>query len=83
MRVRVRVFGLLRAAVADPEGRLEITAPEGTDVAGLIALLATERSSSMFDARACLAVVDGARVPLSQVLEEGQEVGLYHTFSGG
>lgn len=81
MQLLVRVFGILMAAVDDPEGLLELEVPQGASVAEVIALLA-ERSP-LFDARSCLAVVDGAQVPFSHRLQEGQELHLHHTFSGG
>ena len=58
-----------------------MTLPDGTDVAGVIEAL--RETSPMLDPRACLATVGGAQVPLDRTLKDGEEVGLYPTFSGG
>ena len=58
-----------------------LTLPDGTDVAGVLAVF--RQTSSFFDPRTCLALIDGERVELEQVLEDGEEVHLYHLFSGG
>ena len=83
MRIRVRVYGLLQAAVDDPDGWLDVTVPGGTDIAGLVELLADRQASPLFDARACMATIDGVKVPLSRTLQHGDQVQLYHTFGGG
>jgi molybdopterin converting factor small subunit len=83
IRVLVQVHGLLRAAVRDPNGVLDLTLPEGTDVAGAIEALRERQASSLFDQRACMAVVNGAKVPLDRTLEDGEQLQLYHLFSGG
>ncbi len=81
MQIRVTLHGLLTAGMDDPDEPLDLRLPPGTDVAGLFAVLA-ERSP-MIDARACLAIVNGVKVPLNWPLHDGDEVGLYHLFSGG
>jgi len=81
MRVRVALHGWLKVGVDDPDGLIELTLPDGTDVAGVIEAL--RETSPMLDPRACLAMVGGAQVPLDRTLEDGEEVGLYPTFSGG
>jgi molybdopterin converting factor small subunit len=83
IRIRVRVYGLLQAAVGDPDGWLEVAAPEGADIAGLVELLCDRQASPLFDARACMATIDGVKVPLSRTLQDGDQVHLYHTFGGG
>jgi hypothetical protein len=74
---------LLTVAVDDPGGRLALTLPQGTDVAGAVEALREATGSSFFDVRACLATIDGARVGWHRVLADGDELHLYHTFSGG
>jgi molybdopterin converting factor small subunit len=37
----------------------------------------------MLDPQVCLATVGVAQVPLDRILKDGEEVGLYPTFSGG
>jgi sulfur carrier protein ThiS len=81
MRVRVKVYGLLIAAGEDPDRLIELSLPSGTAVAGAIEAL--QETSSLFDPRSCLAVIDGVRVPPDHVLRDGNEVHLYHVFSGG
>jgi molybdopterin converting factor small subunit len=81
MRVRVILHGWLKVGVNDPDGLIELTLPDGTDVAGVIEAL--RETSTMLDPRACLAIVGGAQVPLDRILKDGEEVGLYPTFSGG
>ena len=81
MRIRIKVFGLLVAAVDNPERFIDLSLPTGTDVAGAIDRLQT--TSSLFDPRSCLAVIDGVRVPQDHVLQDGDEVHLFHMFSGG
>jgi len=81
MRVRITAHGLLTAAVSDPDNTLELEVPEGTDIRGVIEILA-ERSP-LFDLRASLAVVDGVRVRLERPLKEGEQVHLHLLFGGG
>jgi len=81
MRIRVTLHGWLRIGVEAPDGLIELTLPDGTDVAGVIEAL--RETSPLLDPRACLVIVDGAQVPLDRTLKDGQEVGLYPTFSGG
>ena len=81
MRVRVTLHGWLKVGVDDPNGLIELTLPDGTDVAGVVEAL--RETLPMLDPRACLAIVGGAQVPLDRTLRSGEEVGLYATFSGG
>jgi sulfur carrier protein ThiS len=81
MLVRVQPHGLLSAAVDEPEGWIELTLPQGTDIAGAMEVLG--EISPLFDPRACLAIVEGAKVPPDRVLKHGDQVKLYHLFSGG
>ena len=81
MQIRVQLHGLLTAGLDDPDQPLELTLPEGTDVADVFEAL--HERSPMIDARACLALVNGVKVPLDWPLHDGDEVGLYHLFSGG
>jgi hypothetical protein len=80
-RIRVIAHGMLTATVHEPEGRIELPAPDGIDVRGVIEIL-SERSP-LFEVRACLAVIDGVRVPLDQLLQDGEEVNLSLLFGGG
>jgi molybdopterin converting factor small subunit len=81
IRVRITMYGLLTVAVRDPESVVDVELPVGSDVAGLIDTLA--ETSPMFDARSILAVANGVLVGHDHQLSEGEEIGLYHTFSGG
>ena len=81
MQIRVKMHGLLAIRVDDADGFVELTLPDGTDVAGVVEAL--RETSSFFDPRSCLAIIGGKRVPLNRVLEDGEEVHLYHLFSGG
>jgi hypothetical protein len=81
IRVRVKVYGLLIAVVDSPDRLLDLTLPNGTDVKGAVEAL--QETSSLFDPRSCLAVIDGVKVASSDVLNDGDEVHLYHVFSGG
>jgi sulfur carrier protein ThiS len=81
MQVQVKLHGLLVAGADSPDGWLEVTVPEGTDVAGVFEALG--EISPMFDSRACLTLVDKIKVPLDWVLSDGDELHLYHLFSGG
>ena len=81
MRVRVQAHGMLTIGIDDPSGVTGLLLPRAADVTHLIAVLS--RSSSFFDHRSCLAFIAGAKVPLSHVLQEGDEVHLYLPFGGG
>ena len=81
MQVRAKPHGLLTAGVNSPGGWLELDMADGSDVADLFEVLG-ERSPA-FDPRACLALVGGQKVPLDWPLNDGDEVYLYHLFSGG
>lgn len=81
MRVRVTLHGWFKIGVEDPDGLIELTLPDGTDVAGVIEALC--ETSPLLDPRACLAMVGGVTVPLDRTLKDGEEVRLYPTFSGG
>jgi len=82
MRIRVVAHGLLTVAVRDPGGAIDLTVPDGTDIQGVLELL--HGISPVFDPRATpVTVIDGAQVPLDQVLNDGEEVHLYPIFGGG
>jgi sulfur carrier protein ThiS len=81
MRVTVQVHALLTVAVDAPDGRIEVSVPEGTRIQGLIETL-SERSS-FFDPRSCMAVMEGAPVPMDRILQAGEELHLYPLFGGG
>jgi hypothetical protein len=81
MRVRVKLHGLFTVGVKDPDRRIELTLPDGTDVAGAIEAL--RETSPMLDPRSCLAMVGGERVLLDRTLKDGEEVCLYPIFGGG
>jgi hypothetical protein len=72
---------MLTLAVSDPGGLVEMTVPEGTDIHGVVVLLSAR--SPLFDPRALLAVMDHAQVPMSRVLQDGDEVHLYMVIGGG
>jgi hypothetical protein len=74
MRVRVILYGWLEVGVDAPDGLIELTSPEGTNIAGVIEAL--RETSPMLDPRACLVTVGGAQAPLDRTLKDGQEVGL-------
>lgn len=81
MHLRVKLHGLLVAGADNPDGIVELDLPGETNVAGLFQALA--ETSPLFDAQACLAIVNGVKVPLDWRLQDGDEVNLYHLFSGG
>jgi hypothetical protein len=69
------------AVVEDPDGQLKLDVPGGTGVVGVMELPA--EGAPLFDAKSCPAVVDGVQVPFILLLTEGEDLYLYHTFSGG
>jgi molybdopterin converting factor small subunit len=81
MRVRAKLHGLFTIGVGNPDGLIELTLPDGTDVAGVIEAL--RETSPMLDPRSCLIMVGGAKVPLDRILKDGEEVQIYPIFSGG
>jgi len=81
MWVRAKLHGMFKIGVKDPDGVVELTLPDGADVAGLAEAL--HETSPMLDSRACLVMIGGASVPLDRTLEDGEEVHLYPIFSGG
>ncbi len=81
MQVRVKLYGWLKVGVDDPDGLIELTLPDGTNVAEVIEIV--RETSPLLDPRACLTLVGGASVPLDQPLKDGEELHLYPTFSGG
>jgi len=72
---------LFTVGVSDPDGLIELTLPDGTDVAGVIEAL--RETSPMLDPRSCLPMVGGERVPLDRILKDGEEMYLYPIFGGG
>jgi hypothetical protein len=81
MRIWVTAHGLLTAAMSHPDNLLEVEVPDGTDIRGVVEILAAR--SPLFDPRSTLAVVDGVRVPLEQLLCDGEHVHLHLLFGGG
>jgi len=82
MRIRVVAHGLLTVAVQDPGGAVDLTVPDGSDIQHVLWIL--HDRSPVFDPRATpIAVIDGAQVPLDQVLHDGEAVHLYPIFGGG
>ncbi len=81
MRVRAKLHGMFRVGVDDPDGLVELTLPDETDVAGMIEIV--RETSPMLDPWACLVMINGATVPLDRALQDGDEVLLYPIFSGG
>jgi hypothetical protein len=81
MRVPVKVYGLLIAAVHNLDRLVELSLPDGTGDAGAIEAL--HDTSSLRDPRSCLAVIEGGKVPPAHVRRDGDQVHLCHLFSGG
>ncbi len=81
VRVRVKLHGLFTIGVGNPDGLIELTVPDGTDVSRVIEAL--RETSPMLDPRSCLVIVGGARVLLDQTLQDDEGVCLYSLFSGG
>lgn len=81
MHIQVFVHDMLTLAVSDPDGHVELAVPEGTDIHGVVVLLSAR--SPLFDPRALLAVIDHVQVPMSQVLQDGDQVHLYMVIGGG
>lgn len=81
MQLQVQLHGLLTAGFGASGGRVELTLPEGADVASVIETLS--ETTPMFDPRSIMAVLGGTQVPLEYVLHDGNELHLYHLFSGG
>ncbi len=81
MRVRAKLHAIFKIGVKDPDGIVELTLPDGTNVAGLIE--APRETSPTLDPKACLVIIGGATVPLDYTLSDGEEVNLYPVFTGG
>jgi len=81
MQVRVGLHGWYRTGVDGADGLLEVTVPVGSDVLAVAESL--REQAPMLDGRASLVMIDGRKVELDLVLEEGQEVHYYPIFSGG
>ncbi len=81
MQVRVTLHGWLKIGVEDPDGRVELTLPDGGDVARVIEAL--RETSPLLDPRACLATIGDVQVSLDRTLQDGEQVGLYPVFGGG
>lgn len=81
MRVRAKLHAMFKIGVKDPDGVVELTLPDETDVAGLAETL--RETSPTLDPRACLVIIGGAIVPLDQALRDGDEVHFYPTLTGG
>jgi hypothetical protein len=79
--IRVQLHGLLGVVADNPGGWVDLALPEGADVMSAMEML-SERSP-LVDPRACMALVDKTKVPLNHVLRAGEELHLYHLFSGG
>jgi putative ubiquitin-RnfH superfamily antitoxin RatB of RatAB toxin-antitoxin module len=81
--VRVRVHGLLVAAVPQPDVWVEVSLLPSASVADLIRALSEQLESPLFDAGSCTATIDRAIMAMDHILEDGDRVELYHLFSGG
>jgi hypothetical protein len=82
MRIRVVAHGLVTVAVRDPGGVIDLTVPDGSDIQQVLWIL--HEISPVFDPRSTpVTVIDGAQVPLDQVLHDGETVHLYPIFGGG
>ena len=74
MRVQVTLHGWLKTGVNAPGGVMVLAVSDGTDVAGVIEVL--RKISPLLDPRACLAMIDGAKVGPDQILKDGESVSL-------
>jgi molybdopterin converting factor small subunit len=81
MWVRAKLHAMFKIGVKDPDGVVELTLPDGTDVTGLAEAL--REVSPTLDPRACLAMIGGTIVPLDRALKDGEEVHFYPTLTGG
>jgi MoaE-MoaD fusion protein len=79
--VRVRAFASLREALGIGETAVE--APVGTDVGGLVALVAAAYPEARLTSRRYTVAVNRAYAPPNRVLADGDEVGLIPPVSGG
>jgi molybdopterin synthase catalytic subunit len=79
--VRVRAFASLREAVG--AGELQITAPAGTDVAGLLAQLAADHPDAGLADKRFAVALNRAYCALDAPLHNGDEVALIPPVSGG
>jgi MoaE-MoaD fusion protein len=79
--VRVRAFALLREALGAAE--MEVTLPEGADVAALLARLAEEHPNAQLPGRRFTTAVNRAYAPPETILADGDEVALIPPVSGG
>lgn len=75
----------LNAALAHAAGvsRLQLTAPEDATVADLIQQLSTQHPGLASNLRIAIPVVAGTQVPVTQVLQPGQEVAFLMPSAGG
>jgi molybdopterin converting factor small subunit len=93
MRVQVCLHGWLRPGAGKPEslvasrpeaaagGKVEMELPEGSDIAGAIAVL--QGAGALPDRRGYVVMVDGRRASSDRALHDGEEVHLYPMISGG
>jgi MoaE-MoaD fusion protein len=79
--IRVRAFAGLREALGTGETTVEV--PAGTDVAGLVALVAAAYPEARLATRRYTVAVNRAYAPPDRVLADGDEVGLIPPVSGG
>ena len=79
--VRVRAFAGLREALGTGETTVEV--PVGTNVAGLVALMAATYPEARLTTRRYTVAVNRAYAPPDRVVADGDEVGLIPPVSGG
>ena len=79
--VRIRAFAGLREILGTAGFTLSL--PRGTDVAGLLARLATDYPAARLGGRRFTVSVNRSYAPLDRVLADGDEVGLIPPVSGG
>jgi molybdopterin converting factor small subunit len=81
MELSVRLNASLAHAIG--ASRLQLTAPDETTVAGLIQQLAAQYPALASNLRIAIPVVAGTQVPVTQVLQPGQEVAFLMPTAGG
>jgi molybdopterin converting factor subunit 1 len=81
IKVRVRAFAAVREALGT--GNSEVFVPQGTDVAGILARLATAYPDARLSDRRLAVAVNRAYASPDRVLADGDEVALIPPVSGG
>jgi sulfur carrier protein ThiS len=79
MKITVKLFGELKRKIPDyrPDKGLEMDIPEGSKVAGLLALLGIPTSPG------ATVIMEGRVLPLEERLSHGSLVNIFHVMYGG